>query len=150
MHDDTTRHLFDSDTTEDLGPATPAQIVASDAAGEEGHILIDTEGHPCDLSSWDAQQPGVRRVYVEEGPENFVLTSAGEVWSLSTLEEVGGNWREAIPVRLLCTLTFRGWSVLTTKDLSMIFGDETYVTDKEGHPCSNPAAGQEIEVWERV
>jgi hypothetical protein len=78
-----------------------------------------------------------------------VLTAAGQVWSLGTLSEVGIDPDDTVPVALLCTLTFGKWGDLTT-DLSTVFGDETYVTDFEGHPCSNPVPGQEIEIWERV
>lgn len=63
----TTQHtadLFDSDTAELIGPATEAQIAASLAAGETGHILIDADGDVIEPGTWAAQQPGVRKVYV--------------------------------------------------------------------------------------
>lgn len=55
--------LCDSDTGEDLGPATSQQAEAS-ARTVEGHILIDTDGDIVEPGSWASQQPGVRRVYV--------------------------------------------------------------------------------------
>jgi len=39
--------LYDSDTGEEIGPATDEQVEASDeseAKGENGHILIDSDG----------------------------------------------------------------------------------------------------------
>ena len=40
-----TYHLFDADSGEDLGPATQAQVDASDIAdNDEGMILIDADG----------------------------------------------------------------------------------------------------------
>jgi len=41
------RRLYDADTTEDLGPATMAQVVASaaaDAKGQHGIFAIDGDG----------------------------------------------------------------------------------------------------------
>jgi hypothetical protein len=69
-----TRHLYDAETNDDLGPATDAQIVVSDAAAERydgvGIILIDEDGDP--ISEQAAERlpegqgrPTVRRVYVE-------------------------------------------------------------------------------------
>lgn len=57
--------LWDSDTDENLGPATPeqAKASASEPSGE-GLILIDDKGDVVTPGSWTAQQPGVRRVYV--------------------------------------------------------------------------------------
>lgn len=67
---DTTRNLYDGETGELIGPATEAQCIASDRAMEDGQwgaILIDADGDVIrDESSWDAQQPGVRAVWVEE------------------------------------------------------------------------------------
>lgn len=62
------RTLHDSDTDELIGTATPAQIDASDAAGDTGHILIDTDGDVVSPGTWAAQQPGVRRVWVSTAP----------------------------------------------------------------------------------
>lgn len=59
-----TRTLHDSDTGELIGTATPAQIDASDAAGDTGHILVDADGDVVTVGTWAAQQSGVRRVYV--------------------------------------------------------------------------------------
>lgn len=59
--------LYDADTAELIGPATPAQIEASteaDDAGQCGIILVDADGDPIDPSSWDARQPGTRKAYV--------------------------------------------------------------------------------------
>lgn len=58
------RTLHDSDTGELIGTATPAQIDASDGAGDTGHILIDADGDVVTVGTWAAQQPGVHRVYV--------------------------------------------------------------------------------------
>lgn len=44
---ESTARLYDFDTAEDLGPATLAQIAASNASdlkGENGAILVDAEG----------------------------------------------------------------------------------------------------------
>ncbi len=61
--------LYDADTAERIGPATAAQVEASDLAaqrdGGAGVILIDADGDVCPVGSWDAQQPGVRRVYTQ-------------------------------------------------------------------------------------
>lgn len=59
----TTHDLYDYDTSERIGTATPEQIAACDAAGEAGAILIDADGDVIAQGSWDAQQPGVRTVY---------------------------------------------------------------------------------------
>jgi len=56
--------LMDADTAEPIGPATDEQISASMAAGETGIILIGADGSVVVDGSWDAQQPGVRRVCV--------------------------------------------------------------------------------------
>lgn len=56
--------LMDAETDELIGPATPAQIEASLAAGDTGMILIDADGDVIEQSSWDADQPGVRTVWV--------------------------------------------------------------------------------------
>lgn len=62
----TPARLYDSDTTEDLGPATPEQVAASDESaynGQLGHILIDTDG---DVVPDGSQTSGsARRVYAE-------------------------------------------------------------------------------------
>jgi hypothetical protein len=50
--------LTDSDTAEEIGPASAEQRKASDAAGPEGHIRIDESG--------SVVQSGGRRVYVAE------------------------------------------------------------------------------------
>ena len=54
--------LMDSDTADEIGPATREQRDASRAAGPEGHILIDDAG---DVVAERGE--GVRRVYVFEG-----------------------------------------------------------------------------------
>lgn len=45
-----TAHLFDADTADDLGPATPEQVEASDRAAERdggrGIFGIDADGDP--------------------------------------------------------------------------------------------------------
>jgi hypothetical protein len=51
------RGLIDSDTAEFIGFATEEQAEASDAAGPEGHIRIDADGH--------VVVSGGRRVHVE-------------------------------------------------------------------------------------
>lgn len=59
-------NLYDADTAEPIGPATTEQHEASDRSdekGEHGVILIEAEGNVCPAGSWDAQQPGTRRVY---------------------------------------------------------------------------------------
>lgn len=58
--------LYDYDTGEDLGPATPEQHAASNAMAElygTGAFLIDAEGRVTRDGTWDAQQPGVRVVF---------------------------------------------------------------------------------------
>lgn len=59
----TPAHLYAADTAELIEIATPAQVEASALAGETGIILVDADGEPIAESSWDAQQPGVRKVY---------------------------------------------------------------------------------------
>lgn len=61
-----TKHLFDLATGDKIGPATADQIEASfsDDAGETGAILIDADGDVVVDGTWEAQQPGVRAVYV--------------------------------------------------------------------------------------
>ena len=62
--------LMDYATGEPIGPATPEQIAASDDnwyGNENGIFLIDREGNAVDANTWEAQQPGVRKVYVEWG-----------------------------------------------------------------------------------
>lgn len=56
--------LFDYATGDKIGPATPEQIAASLDAGDTGAILIDADGTVIADGSWEAQQPGVRTVYV--------------------------------------------------------------------------------------
>lgn len=59
-----TARLIDSDTTVDLGLATPEQIAASDATGTaEGHILVDEAGRVVQEQEQQLAR-GVRRVYV--------------------------------------------------------------------------------------
>jgi hypothetical protein len=62
-----TADLMDADTAERIGPATRSQVEASimaeDADGGAGVILVDEEGHVVGAGSWGAQQDGVRRVY---------------------------------------------------------------------------------------
>ena len=58
------RVLFDYATGDVVGAATPEQIEASLAAGDAGAILIDAAGYVIADGSWEAQQPGVRTVYV--------------------------------------------------------------------------------------
>lgn len=53
--------LYDADTNEDLGPATEAQVAASDAANETGTILIDTDGDPVAAGAFGSA--GARRVF---------------------------------------------------------------------------------------
>lgn len=69
LADTTGHHLYDAHTAEDLGPATPEQVAASDEAYAKdgsGGFLIDAAGDVIDDdSSWEAQQPGVRSVYTE-------------------------------------------------------------------------------------
>ena len=59
----TTARLYDADTADCLGVATDDQIEASDNAGDTGIFLVDADGDVVSAGSWDAQQPGVRRVY---------------------------------------------------------------------------------------
>lgn len=62
-------HLYDAETGEDLGVATPAQSAASERAmvydSGRGHILVDSDGNVIEPSSWDAQQAGVRTVFAQ-------------------------------------------------------------------------------------
>ena len=60
--------LRDSDSGEDLGPATSQQARES-ARTVEGHILVDADGHVVEPGSWAAQQPGIRRVWVSMAAE---------------------------------------------------------------------------------
>lgn len=59
----TNQHLYDYDSGQDLGLATPAQVQASEKAantdGGAGVILVNSEGTVISDGSWDAQQPGV-------------------------------------------------------------------------------------------
>ena len=61
--------LLDSDTAEEIGPATAEQISASLDAGREGHIMIDEEGEVVVQSQREhaERQLGatLRRVYVQ-------------------------------------------------------------------------------------
>jgi len=57
--------LYDAVTNEDLGEATAEQVDASDAANEDGVILIDEHGHPVAIGSWDEQHVTTQRVYTE-------------------------------------------------------------------------------------
>jgi hypothetical protein len=67
MDDEYMPQLYDANTAEPIGPATPEQVAACDAAALEndgsGVFLIDADGDPVADGSWDAAQPGVRRVY---------------------------------------------------------------------------------------
>ena len=56
--------LFDANTADKIGPATPEQIEASLAAGDTGTILVDADGNVVADGSWEHQQPGVRTAYV--------------------------------------------------------------------------------------
>lgn len=64
-----THHLFDADTDEDLGLATPEQVDASDesdANGEEGIILIDKDGDVItEQAATRIPNTVTRRVYTE-------------------------------------------------------------------------------------
>ncbi|HLZ36829.1 MAG TPA: hypothetical protein VKP64_03530 [Mycobacteriales bacterium] len=57
--------LYDADTAEPLGPATPEQRAAGDAAGGAGTFRIDGAGNVIldEAAAARAPQP-VRRVYV--------------------------------------------------------------------------------------
>jgi hypothetical protein len=59
--------LVDAGTGEDLGLALPEQIQASyrDTEDPTGIILVALDGTPVTPGTWESQQPGVRRVYVE-------------------------------------------------------------------------------------
>jgi hypothetical protein len=64
-----TRYLIDADLNESIGPATPEQIAASDAAGDTGIILIDAQGYvvaPQDQFLHQPRTAPVRRAYVED------------------------------------------------------------------------------------
>lgn len=71
-----TRYLYDADTAEAIGPATPTQCAASDAAaerdGDSGVFLMDRDGDP--VAEHDADQPytpgPVRRVYTDPPVED--------------------------------------------------------------------------------
>ena len=69
MTNTTTHHLYDADTGDIIGPATREQVDASDDAeargGYGGVFLIDQDGDVIAEGSWDAQRPGVRRVYTQ-------------------------------------------------------------------------------------
>lgn len=56
---------YASETGAEIGPATAEQYAASIKAGDEGHILIDADGDVVEPGTWAAQQPGVRKVYVQ-------------------------------------------------------------------------------------
>jgi hypothetical protein len=60
LHD----RLFDAETSREIGPATYRQSQASATAGDTGIILIDADGDVVIDGTWEAQQPGVRKVYV--------------------------------------------------------------------------------------
>lgn len=59
-------YLYDADTGELIGPATPWQIDASYFAGPTGVIMINGDGRVIHSSKWAASQP-TRRVYVTDG-----------------------------------------------------------------------------------
>jgi len=57
--------LYDLATGEEIGAATDAQCSASmDADNVNGAFLIDCDGNIVEVGSWEAQQPGVRSVFV--------------------------------------------------------------------------------------
>lgn len=60
--------LMDSDTAEEIGPATREQREASDDAGPEGHIIIDEDGsvlRECEADEARLLRGAIlRRVYV--------------------------------------------------------------------------------------
>ena len=53
--------LYDADTAEPIGPATPEQVAASDAAGDEGIILVDGDSDVVAPGGFGAEQ--ARRCY---------------------------------------------------------------------------------------
>jgi hypothetical protein len=57
-------YLFDSESNDRIGAATAEQYAASILAGEAGHILIDISGVVVKEGSWEARQPGTRKVFV--------------------------------------------------------------------------------------
>ena len=57
-------YLFDSESSDRIGPATAEQHDASIFAGEAGHVLIDISGVVVREDSWEARQPGTRKVFV--------------------------------------------------------------------------------------
>jgi len=58
-------HLYDADTGEDLGPATPHQVRVSDAASERdggcGFFIMGREGEKVGFA--ERALPGERKVY---------------------------------------------------------------------------------------
>jgi uncharacterized protein YuzE len=58
--------LYDADTDNPIGPATPEQVAASyaDDNTDNGAILIDRDGNVIGPDTWDAQETGTRKVYV--------------------------------------------------------------------------------------
>ena len=56
--------LYDADTAELIGPATPAQIAASLAADEEGGLIhIDADGDVIARRDWLPEYGPIRMVY---------------------------------------------------------------------------------------
>jgi len=81
--------LYDADTADYIGPATKAQLAASDdAKGYSGIFTMDADGDPCRTGSWDEQQPGTQKVYVIP-PE---ATLGGILDPDSDIEWLGVNW----------------------------------------------------------
>lgn len=62
--------LCDYESGETIGPASPAQIAAGQAQIAKGDytgaFLVDSDGDVIPDGSWDAQQDGVRSVWVSE------------------------------------------------------------------------------------
>jgi hypothetical protein len=87
-NDNPTHHLFDADTGDDLGPATPEQVAASNRSERReatGIIVIDGDGDVVEPGSFfDRPECRNRRVYTQavtvSGPQLDAIVTAA--WAL--------------------------------------------------------------------
>lgn len=92
----TAHTLYDALTADPIGPATAAQVEASDAAGDTGVFIVDADGDPVACGSWAASQPGTRQVYtlptVTNAVTNAIITAiaseVAEALTAGTLDSV--------------------------------------------------------------
>ncbi len=63
-HDGTDWKVLDSDTNQVIWTTATLEQWWASQATDEGHILVDADGRVVQPGTWEAQQPGVRKVYV--------------------------------------------------------------------------------------